>query len=136
MRFTDFLKTAVLLFSASGTVLAAVTILGATSKSDTSLIYFSLAWWGTATLAGIFLGRRMRVTEGVAKRRPDPRTPPMLPEVEPGRIIFNRLWLLAVLTIVAGGVAWLVPQGPSVAPRHALLAGLRRGRPSSPEAAT
>src|SRR4051794_26233333 len=101
MRFTDFLKTAVLLFSASGTVLAAVTILGATSKSDTSLIYFSLAWWGTATLAGIFLGRRMRVPEGIAKLLPAARPPRMPPGGGPGRIIFNRLWLLAVLTIVA-----------------------------------
>jgi hypothetical protein len=131
MRFTDFLKTAVLLFSASGTVLAAVTILGATSKSDTSLIYFSLAWWGTATLAGIFLGRRMRVTEGIAKLLTDARTTPMLPEVEPGRIIFNRLWLLAVLTIVAGGVAWLVPQVPAVATGYAILAGLGWRRQSS-----
>src|SRR3954466_3395336 len=116
MRFTDFLKTAVLLFSASGTVLAAVTILGATSKSDTSLIYFSLAWWGTATLAGIFLGRRRRGTEGLAKLLTDARTTPMLPEVEPGRIIFNRLWLLAVLTIVAGGAGGAVAPGAPPGP--------------------
>ncbi len=45
MRFTDFLRTAVLLFGASATVLAVVTIAGATSKGDTTLIFFSLGWW-------------------------------------------------------------------------------------------
>jgi hypothetical protein len=131
MRFTDFLRTAVLLFAASGTVLAAVTIVGATSKSENSLIYFSLAWWGAATIAGILVGRRMRVTDGIARLLADARSTPMLPEVEPGRIIFNRLWLLAALTIGAGGVAFLVPQVPAVATGYAILGALGWRRQSS-----
>lgn len=131
MRFTEFLKTAILLFAASGTVLAAVTIVGATSNGNNSLIYFSLAWWGTATITGIFLGRRMRVTEGIARLLADARTTPMLPEVEPGRIIFNRLWLLVALTIVAGSVAFLVPQVPAVATGYAILGALGWRRQSA-----
>jgi hypothetical protein len=131
MRFTDFLKTSVLLFAASGTVLAVVAIAGATSKGATSLIYFSLAWWGAATIAGIFLGRRMRVTDGIAKLLADARATPMLPEVEPSRVIFNRLWLLAALTIVSGGVAWLVPQVPAVATGYAIIGGLGWRRQSA-----
>jgi hypothetical protein len=131
MRFVDFLKTAVLLFAASGTVLGAVTIVGATADANTSLIYFSLAWWATATLAGIFVGRRMRVTEGIRKLLADARSTPMLPEVEPGRIIFNRLWLLSVLTIVAGAVAFLVPQVPAVATGYAIVGALGWRRQSS-----
>jgi hypothetical protein len=131
MRFTDFLKTAVLLFAASGTVLGAVTIVGATGDGNNSLIYFSLAWWVAATLTGIILGRRMKVTDGIAKLLAEARSTPMLPEVEPGRIIFNRLWLLAVLTIVAGAVAFLVPQVPAVATGYAILGALGWRRQSS-----
>ena len=131
MRFTEFLKTAVLLFAASATVLAAVTIVGASSKGDSSLIYFSLGWWGAATLVGIFVGRRMKVTDGIRRLLADARSTPILPEVEPGRVIFNRLWLLAVLTIGAGALAFLVPQVPAVATGYGLLAALGWRRQSA-----
>ena len=133
MRFTEFLKTAVLLFAASATVLAAVTIVGASSKGDNSLIYFSLGWWGAATITGIFVGRRMKVTDGIRRLLADARSTPILPEVEPGRVIFNRLWLLAVLTIGAGALAFLVPQVPPWRPAtgsSARSAGAARARPS------
>ena len=131
MRFTEFLRTAVLLFAASATVLGIVSIVGATSKNENSLIYFSLGWWGAATLVGIYVGRRMRVTEGIRRLLADARSTPMLPEVEPGRVIFNRLWMLAALTIVAGAVAWLVPQVPAVATGYALIGALGWRRQSS-----
>lgn len=131
MRFTDFLKTAVLLFAASATVLAVVAIAGASAKGNNSLIYFSLGWWGASTVAGTVVGRRMKVTDGIARLLANARSTPMLPEVEPGRVIFNRLWLLAVLTIVAGAVAFLVPQVPAVATGYALLGALGWRRQSS-----
>ena len=131
MRFTEFLRVGVLLFAASATVLAIVAIAGASSRGATSLIYFSLAWWGTATLAGIYVGRRMRVTSGIARLLANARTTPVLPEVEPGRVLFNRLWMLAALTLVAGGLAFLVPQVPSVATGYALFGALGWRRQSS-----
>ena len=47
-----------------------------------------------------------------------------LPELEPGAIIFNRMWPLALLTIASGAVAFLVPQVPAIAAGYALGAAL------------
>lgn len=131
MRFTDFLRMAVLLFGASATVLGAVTIAGATAKGETTLIYFSLAWWFVATVGGIFLGRRMRVTDGIARLLAAARSTPVLPEVEPGRILITRLWALAALTVAGGAVAFLIPQVPAVGAGYALIGALGWRRQSS-----
>jgi hypothetical protein len=120
MRFTDFLRTAVLLFAASATVLAAVTIAGATSKGERTLIYFSLGWWLVATAGGIILGRRPRVTDGISRLLASARSTPVLPEVEPARILITRLWALALLTVAGGAVAFLIPQVPAVGAGYAL----------------
>jgi hypothetical protein len=131
MRFIDFLRTAVLLFGASATVLAAVTIVGASSKGEATLIYFSLGWWLVATVAGAFIGRRPQATTGIARLLAGARSTPVLPEVEPGRILINRLWLLAALTIAGGAVAFLLPQVPAVGAGYALLGSLAWRRQSS-----
>ncbi len=81
MRFTDFLRTAVLLFGASATVLAAVTIAGAGSNGESALIYFALGWWVLAALAGGWVGRRAEVTGGIARLLAGARSTPLLPEV-------------------------------------------------------
>jgi hypothetical protein len=124
MRFTDFLRTAVLLFGASATVLAAVTIAGASSKGQSTLIIFSLAWWLVATAGGIVIGRRARVTDGISRLLADARSTPVLPEVEPGRILITRLWALAALTVAGGAVAFLLPQVPAVGAGFALGSAL------------
>jgi hypothetical protein len=131
MRFTDFLRTAILLFGASATVLAAVTIVAAGHKGESALIYFSLGWWLVATIGGIFLGRRNRVTDGISRLLASARSTPVLPEVEPGRILITRLWALAALTVAGGAVAFLVPQVPAVGAGYALLGALGWRRQSS-----
>jgi hypothetical protein len=131
MRFTDFLRTAVLLFGASATVLAAVTIAGAASEGKDTLVYFSLGWWLVATVAGIFIGRRLRVTDGIARLLAGARSTPVLPEVEPGRILITRLWALAALTVAGGAVAFLIPQVPAVGAGYALLGALGWRRQNS-----
>jgi hypothetical protein len=131
MRFTDFLRTAVLLFGGSATALAVVTIVGATSKGESALIYFSLGWWLAATIAGVVLGRRPAVTTGIGRLLAGARSTPVLPEVEPGRVLINRLWMLAGLTVAAGAVAFLIPQVPAVGAGYALLGALGWRRQSS-----
>lgn len=124
MRFPDFLRTCVLLFGAAATALAIVTIVGATAKDDRVLIYLALGWWALAALIGLWLGRRPEVTDGIGRMLSSARTQPALPELEPGAILFNRLWTLAVFMIVAGGVAFLIPQVPGVATGYVLVAAL------------
>jgi hypothetical protein len=131
VRFTDFLRTAVLLFGASATVLAVVAIAGASHKSESTLIYFSVGWWLVATVAGVVVGRRAQATDGIARLLAGARSAPVLPEVEPGRVLINRLWLLAMLTVVGGGVAFLLPQVPAVGAGYALLGALGWRRQSS-----
>jgi len=124
VRYPDFLRTAVLLFAASATALAIVSIAGARGKDDTTLQYVALVWWAAAAAAGAWVGRRRLANRATAKLLADARTTPLLPELQPGTILFNRLWWLLLFTIAAGGVAFLVPQVPAVGAGYALAFAL------------
>ena len=115
MRFAEFLRTAVLLFLVAASVLALVALLGAKAKDDNTLVYIGLGWWALAALAGLWLGRRREATEPVARLMSDARNTTALPEHEPGAIVFNRLWAVALFLVVAGGPAFVLPQIPAIA---------------------
>jgi hypothetical protein len=120
VRFTDFLRVSVLLFGASGTVLATVAIAGATVDDDRTLMFVAIGWWTIAAIGGLWLGRRLEPTPGIARLLAGARATNTLPEIEPGVIIFNRLWALAVATVLAGAVAFLFPQVPAIAAGYAI----------------
>lgn len=124
MRFTDFLRTAVLLFGGAATALAAVSVAGAAAEDDRTLIYFSLGWWLVAALTGLWLGRREAVTAGIGRLLASARAATSMPEQEPGAVLFNRLWALALFTVVAGGLAFLIPQVPAIGTGYALVLAL------------
>jgi len=124
MRYPDFLRTAVLLFAASATALAIVAIAGAHAKDDTTLLYVAVAWWAMGAVAGGWLGRRDPANRATARLLAGARTTPLLPELQPGTILFNRLWWLLISTVAAGAVAFLVPQVPAVAAGYALVFAL------------
>lgn len=132
MRFGDFLRTAVLLFGAAATACAIVAIAGARATGDDTVLYLALAWWAVAALIGLWLGRRREAAEGIARLLSDARTTPLLPELEPGAVLFNRLWSFGLVTIVAGGLAFLFPQVPAIWTGFTLLVGLAwRKQPSA-----
>jgi hypothetical protein len=124
MRFSDFLRTSVLLFAGAATALAAVAIAGAGAKEDRPLAYVALGWWAVAAVGGLWLGRRPEVTQGIARALAGARTQAALPELEPGAILFNRLWALAIFTVGSGAVAFLVPQVPGIAAGYVIAAAL------------
>ena len=124
MRFTDFLRTAVLLFGGAATALAVVSIAGAGSRDEPGLVYLAVGWWGAAALIGLWLGRRLEVTTGIGRLLAGARAATSMPELEPGTILFNRLWALAVFTLLSGGVAFLAPQIPAIACGYALIVAL------------
>jgi hypothetical protein len=124
MRFTDFLRTAVLLFAGAATALAAVSIAGAQSKGDTTLLYVAVAWWVAAAIAGLWLGRRIETSQGIGRLLADARHSPTLPEQEPGRTVVNRLWPLLIAIAAAAGIAFLIPQVPAIGAGYALLVAL------------
>ena len=55
----------------------------------------------TAAIAGVWLGRRPVATPGISGLLASARRTNTLPELEPGAVMFNRLWSLAVLAIAA-----------------------------------
>lgn len=124
MRFREFLRAAVLLFGGAATALASVTALGVSRTQETAPLFLAAAWWSLAALAGIWVGRRPTTTPGIAGLLVDARRAQTLPEQEPGAVLFNRLWPLAVLVAVAGGVGFLAPQVSAVATGFCLLVAL------------
>ena len=120
MPFRDFLRTAVLLFGAAGTALATVAIAGATGEEDRLALAVAVGWWALAVAVGLWLGRRFEPTPGIGRLLAGARATNTLPEVEPGSVIFNRLWPLGVITVAAGAVAFLVPQVSAIAAGYAI----------------
>jgi hypothetical protein len=124
MRFTDFLRTSVLLFAGAATALAAVAIAGAQSKGDTTLLYVAVAWWVIGAVVGLWMGRRTATSTGIGHLLADARHSPSLPEQEPGRTMVNRLWPLIIVTAAAAGIAFLIPQVPAIGAGYALMVAL------------
>jgi hypothetical protein len=114
LRFPDFLKTAVLLFGGAATALAIVAIIGATRTEDATTVDIAAVWWVVAAIGGLWLGRRFETTEGIAQMMADAKNQSALPELRPGAIVINRLWLLGLVTISAGAVAFVAPQVPAI----------------------
>jgi len=124
MRFTDFLRTSVLLFAGAATALAAVAIAGARSADDTTLLYVAVGWWVLSAVAGIWLGRRADTSQGIGRLLAHARHSPTLPEQEPGRTVVNRLWPLIIVTAAAAAIAFLIPQVPAIGAGYALFMAL------------
>jgi hypothetical protein len=122
LPYTDFLKSTVMLMAAEATALAAVTV--AAAAGDTTTIIFALAWWTLAALIGIWLGRRNETTRAIGRLLADARSTDTLPEVRPVAVMVNRLWLVALSTVVAAGLSWLFPQLSAVVAGGAILIAL------------
>ena len=135
MRFPEFLRAATLLFAGSASALGFVTVVWAGRRGDLAVAIFAAAWWTLAAGIGVWLGRRPQASEGIARLMASARRSSALPELEPGTILFNRLWGLAVYTVVAAGVGFLLPQIPAVAAGYALLVALMWRRQSGAVAA-
>ena len=132
MLFRDFLRVAVLLFGAAGSALAIVAIAATTNEDTNAPLYVAVGWWVIAAMAGLWLGRRNVPTAQIGRLLAGARSTNSLPEVEPGSIMFNRLWPLGVMTLAAGGLAWVVPQVPAIAAGYAIAVALTwRKQPSA-----
>jgi hypothetical protein len=124
VRFRDFLRVSVLLFGGAATGLALVSVLGAADEETNTLVYVAAVWWCLATLAGLWLGRRLTVTPGIAGLLAEARRTNTLPELEPGSVLFNRLWPLIVLAFAAAAIGFFFPQVPAIATGYCLLVAL------------
>lgn len=135
MKFRELLRVAVLLSAGAASALAVVSIIGTTREEDNTLLFVALGWWLVAAVAGLWIGRRLRTTPGIARLLADARSTTALPEVEPGSVMFNRLWPLGLFALGAGAIGVFIPQVPAVATGYALLVALSwRRQPSAVEA--
>ncbi len=135
MRFRDFLRVSVLIYGGAATALAVISVAGATRTDSTTLVYVAAVWWCLAALAGLWIGRRPQMTEGIATLLADARSTNSLPQLEPGAVIFNRLWPVAAISVLAGALGFFLPQVPVVATGLFLLVALLGRRQSSAVAA-
>ncbi len=131
MRFTDLLKATVLMSAGAATALAAVTVAGATGDDDPTVVLIGLGWWAIAGLYGALLGRHAETSPPIAGLLAQARSETTLPEVQPARILLNRLWPLLVSTLGAGALAFLAPQIPAVACGFAIIWSLAWRRQES-----
>ena len=121
MPFTDFLKATVMTSAAAATLLAAITVTVAGSNDDPLLVPFSAGWWILAGAIGALLGRRAETSPPIARLLAGARSTRALPEVHPTRILFNRLWPLLLCTVLAGGLALVLPQIAAIATGFAII---------------
>jgi hypothetical protein len=131
VRFVDLLKTTVMLSAAAATMLAIVTVVGATGDRDDTLVLIGAGWWVAASIIGAVLGRRPQVTAPIGRLLADAKLATMLPEHRPAAVIVNRLWPLLVSTVAAGAVGFLFPQVPLVACGFAIIWSLAWRRQDS-----
>jgi hypothetical protein len=131
VRFVDLLKTTVMLSAAAATMLAIVTVIGATADRDDTLVLIGAGWWVAASIIGALLGRRAQVTAPIGRLLADAKMATMLPEHRPAAVIVNRLWPLLVSTVAAGAVGFIFPQVPLVACGFAVIWSLAWRRQDS-----
>ena len=131
MRFSDFLKTTVLISAAAASALAAVTVAGAVGTGDDLVVPIAAGWWVVAAIVGIAMGRRAETSPPIANLLASARMQASLPEVHPGRTVLNRLWPLLLSTIGAGALAFVLPQVAAVATGFAIIWALAWRRQAS-----
>jgi hypothetical protein len=131
MRFSDLLRSTVLICAAAATVLALVTIAGGDNNDDPLLVTFAAIWWVAAAVFGGLIGRRQTTSRQIAVLLASARTQATLPEINPSRVVLNRLWPIIVCTIGAGGVAFAYPQVPAIATGFAIIPALAWRRQSA-----
>ena len=131
MRFVDLLKSTVMLSAGAATMLAIVTVIGATSDHDDTLVLIATGWWVAGSLIGVLLGRRPQVTAPIGRLLADAKMATMLPEHRPAAVILNRLWPLLISTVAAGAIGFVFPQVPAVACGFAIIWSLAWRRQDS-----
>jgi hypothetical protein len=131
VRFVDLLKSTVMLSAGAATMLAIVTVIGATSDHDDTLVLIATGWWVAASLIGVLLGRRAQVTAPIGRLLADAKMATMLPEHRPAAVILNRLWPLLLSTVAGGALGFVFPQVPAVACGFAIIWSLAWRRQDS-----
>jgi hypothetical protein len=121
VRFVDFLKATVLLCAGSATLLAALTILGASRTGEQGNTLIAVCWWAAAAVIGARIGRHHAASPPITRLLADAKMQTTLPEPRPGLTLINRLWPLLVVTVAAAALSAWLPQVAGVAAGFAII---------------
>jgi hypothetical protein len=131
VRFVDFLRTTVLISAAAASALGAVSVAGVAGGGQNLVVFVGAGWWLVSGLFGLWLGRRTHASPQIASLLASARSQSSLPEVNPARVVLNRLWPLLFSTIGAALLGLLAPQVPAIAAGFAIIWALAWRRQSS-----
>lgn len=121
MRFSEFLRTTVLISAASASLLAVLTVVGSGDAGDNLVLEVGVGWWLVSAAIGTRLGRRQSISGAIGTLLASARTRSALPELNPSRTVLNRLWPLLLCTIGAGALSFIEPQVPAIAAGFAII---------------
>jgi hypothetical protein len=131
VRFTDLLRTTVLLSAGAASALAAVSVATGQEAFGSLLLPVAIGWWLIAAVIGGWIGRHSGTSSPIATLLASARTQPTLPELNPGLTLLNRLWPLLLSTLGAGACALFAPQIAAVATGFAIIWALAWRRQAS-----
>jgi hypothetical protein len=121
----------VLLSAGAASALAAVSVATGQETFGNLLVPVAIGWWLLAAVIGGWIGRHSGTSTPIAVLLASARTQPTLPELNPGRILLNRLWPLLLSTLGAGACSLFAPQIPAVAAGFAIIWALAWRRQAS-----
>ena len=124
MPYTDLLRTTVLVSGAMATLLGAVSAIAVGGEPSSTTVIVALAWWAIAIIIGFRLGRPERAREEMRDVLAKAKMATFLPSESPTRIALQRLWPIAVVAIVAGGLGLFFPGVAIIGTGYALIVSL------------
>jgi hypothetical protein len=124
MTYTDLLRASVFVTAAEATVLGAITAVVANRDGDTTIALVAAAWWLIAMAIGFYLARPQRAADDVRDALARARTATSLPDQNPARIAFSRLWPIGLTAVFAGVLGIFFPGVAAVGAGYALIVSL------------
>jgi hypothetical protein len=121
MRYSEYLRTSVLLLGTSSIALLVVAAGAISRDGGEALLIFGATWIVIATLIGVWLGRADQVMESVGTLLSRSRPEPIFPRIEPATILFTRLWPVLVIAIGSAVASIWFPQLAIAAAGYGML---------------
>lgn len=124
MPYTDLLRLSVFITAAEATALGAITAVAANRDQETTIVLIAASWWLVSLAIGFWLSRPRRAADDVRDALARARTATSLPDQNPARIAFTRLWPIALTAIAAGVLGIFFPGVAAVGAGYALIVSL------------
>ncbi|MGH2906322.1 MAG: hypothetical protein ACRDKI_06075 [Solirubrobacterales bacterium] len=121
MRYTEYLRTSVLLLGTSSFALIVVSVGAIAREHSVLLLVFGAIWLVIACLIGTWLGHSDQVMESIRDLLSRSRPEPVFPKIEPAAVLFTRLWPVLAIAIISAIASLLFPQLAVAAAGYGLL---------------